>query len=227
MLRKSSLALLPLTLLSIGSWLSAGHPADEVEEFWWPQCDSLPGSRMKCHGGKQWPTVARPCGPSEPFAHRYHTNHYWPNPYRWNDRGSVRARIEACSSSGWMTATTLYEQHFDPETNLINEAGKIHLRWILMHTPSSRRTTFVQAGDAPVVSQTRQASAQAASAEILGEACPIVLRVCQPLGTPAQEVDLIRRAYLSSWPVPRIATQSSGSASSGGGSSLDAGEGGP
>lgn len=231
MLRKSMLALVPLTLLAVGTPVSAldREACDEAGEFWYPECDSVPGSRVKCHSGKQWPPyVARPCGPSEPFMHRYHTAHYWPDPYRWQDRASVRTHLEAQRSAGWMTTTTLYEQHFDPETNELNQAGKVHLRWILLHVPPNRRTTWVQAGETADVSRTRLASVKNATASVFGPEAPaVMLRVCEPYGAPAQEVDLVRRAYLSSWPVPRLPTKSSGQANNLGGKSLDAGEGGP
>jgi hypothetical protein len=232
MLRKSILALLPLVGLSTGTLATADDYDDchdEVAEFWYPENDSLPGSRMRCHAGKTWPGyAARPCAPSEPFIHRYHTAHYWPDPYRWQDRGVVRSSIEAQRAAGWMTATTLYAQHFNPETNELNESGRLHLRWILIHVPHNRRTTWVQAGDVAQVSQMRLASVKSATSEIFGnDRPPVMLRVCEPLGTPAQEIDMVRRAYLSSWPVPRIASKSSGQASNLGGKSLDAGESGP
>lgn len=230
MLRTTLLALLPLVWLSAGSIGFAGSCDDcDPEEFWYPECDSLPGSRMKCHGGKVWPPyVARPTGCSEPCLHRYHTAHYWPDPYRWQDRGSVRAALEAQRSAGWMTATTLYASHFDEETNELNQAGMVHLRWILIHVPPSRRTTWVQAGETAPVSQMRLASVKSAAASIFGnDSPPVMLRVCEQYGGSAQEVDLVRRAYLSSWPVPRIPYKSSGQASNLGGKSLDAGESGP
>jgi hypothetical protein len=223
--------LLPVVLLTVSAVSSATDPCaagDECEEFWYPTHDSPPGSRMKCHAGKIWPDVARPCGPSEPCIHRYHTAHYWPNPYRWQDRGSVRAYLEAQRSAGWMTATTLYESHFDEVTNELNQAGLLHLKWIMIHAPVSRRTTYVQAADSASVNQIRLASVQTAATDLLGNhGCPVMLRVCQQYGAPAQEVDLVRRAYLASWPTPRIPVHSSGQANNLGGKSLDAGEGGP
>jgi len=229
MLRPSIGKLLPLLLLSLPTIVAAGEAWEDCEEFWCPTHDTPAGSRMKCHSGKMWPDVARPCAPSEPCIHRYYTQHYWPNPYRWQDRGSVRAYLEAQRTSGWVTMTTLYESHFDPETNELNDAGRMHLEWIMIHAPQNRRTTFVQADRNSQVNQTRLASVQAAAGEFWGAAsgCPVMLRVCQQYGAPAQEVDLVRRAYLASWPTPRIPTHSSGQASNLGGKSLDAGEGGP
>ena len=200
MRRKISLVLIPLSLLSLAGLLSA-----DDAEFLYPQYDSLPGTRVSYHSGKQWPLAPRPCGPHEPFIHRYHTAHYWPDPYRWQDRASVRAHIAAQSAAGWLTNTTLYDQHFDPETQELNDSGRVHLKWILMFAPPQRRTPWVQVGDSAEISQVRLASAQNEAAAMLGNgAPPIMLRVCQPYGASAQEVDLVRRAYLSSMPVPQI-----------------------
>ena len=200
MLRTASLALVPVSILSLAGVLSAGD-----SEFWCPENDSLPGSRVHYHSGKQWPLAPRPCAPSEPCVHRYHTAHYWPDPYRWQDRDSVRYHFAAQSAAGWMTNATLYDQHFDPETQEINDAGRVHLKWILLYAPPQRRTPWVQAADTPLANQTRLASVQAEAVAIAGNTCPtIALRVCQPYGGSAQEVDLIRRSYLESIPVPRV-----------------------
>lgn len=231
MLRKSILALLPMALFSCSSLAMATDPqcCDCVSEFFYPSHDTLPGVRVECHSGKVWPPYeARLSGCPEPIIHRYHTAHYWPDPYRWNDRSSVRAHLESARGAGWMTATTLYEQHFDPNTNELNEAGRMHIRWIMLHVPANRRATWVQAGDTAQVSQARLASVQVAANRVFGNDCPaVMLRVCEPYGASAQEVDLVRRAYLSSWPVPRLPVKASGTAQNLGGKSLDAGEGGP
>lgn len=216
MLRKASLAIVPAAL----SLLAGVASADS--EFWYPQNDSLPGSRMYYHAGKQWPLEPRPyCIPSEPFIHRYHTAHYWPDPYRWMDRMSVRNHLTAQMNAGWMDNTTLYDQHFDPETQELNDAGRVHLRWVLLYAPPQRRTPWVQAGDEAQSSQTRLASVQNEATAILGGAtCPsIMLRVCQPHGQPAQEVDLVRRSYLTTIPDPRISYVPQNGSSTGGSSS--------
>jgi hypothetical protein len=172
-----------------------------VKDFWGhPQSDTPPGSRMHCKYGKAWPLEARPCGPSEPCIHRYHTAHYWPDPYRWTDRNDVRNILAMQKNNGWITAMTLYDQHFDPATQQLNDSGRIQLRWILLHTPPQRRTTWVQAGENAANSQAH--------------------------GWSAQEADLVRRSYLGSMPQPRLAvTQLSGAAGSSGGSSSGSGGG--
>lgn len=221
--RKAALAVVPVSLLSLAGLLSAGD-----SEFFYPQDDSLPGVRTEYHSGKQWPLAPRPTGCPEPIIHRYHTAHYWPDPYRWQDRSSVRAHVAAQSSAGWLTNTTLYDQHFDPDTQELNDSGRMHLKWIMLYAPPQRRTPWVQAGDSPEISQARLANVQALAAAIAPPQCQpvIMLRICQPYGASAQEVDLVRRAYLSSMPNPRISyTPQNGSSSGGGGGSSMSGQG--
>ncbi len=214
MLLKASLALVPVTLFLLSDMLVAGDA-----EFWYPKYDSLPGSRVHYHSGKQWPLEPRPCAPSEPCVHRYHTAHYWPDPYRWQDRGSVRAHFAAQADAGWLTSTTLYDQHFDAETQTLNDSGRVHLKWILLFAPPQRRLPWVQAGEGAEVNQARLDSAQAEAVALIGPNAPrICVRICQPYGGSAQEVDLIRRSYLESLPVPRIGFQSQTGSSAGGSS---------
>jgi len=223
MLRTASLALVPVSLLSLAGIISAG----DTGEFFNPECDSPPGSRVKFHHGKQWPLEPRLCAPSEPCIHRYHTAHYWPDPYRWQDRGSVRQHFAAQALAGWTTNTTLYDQHFDSETQELNESGRQHLKWILLYAPPSRRCPWVQVADTQEMNQARLASVQAAATAMVGPNCPaIALRVCQPYGGSAQEVDLVRRSYLESIPVPRVSYTPQHGSSTGGGSSTGPGGGG-
>ena len=223
MYRKAALAIIPVSLLSLAGLLSA-----DDAEFFYPQNDSLPGVRTEYHSGKQWPLAPRPVGCPEPGIHRYHTAHYWPDPYRWQDRSSVRAHINAQSAAGWLTNTTLYDQHFIPETQELNDAGRMHLKWILLYAPPQRRQPWVQAGDSPEMSQARLANVQMMAASLAPQCHPtIMLRLCQPYGASAQEVDLVRRAYLSSMPDPRISyTPQNGSSTGGSAGSSSSGQGG-
>lgn len=195
------------------------HAQEYVKDFWGhPQSDTPPGTRAECKYGKLWPLSPRPCGPSEPCIHRYHTAHYWPDPYRWDDRNNIRCILELQKSNGWIAATTLYEQHFDAVSQQLNDSGRSHLRWIVLHTPANRRTVWVQTGENAAVSQTRLVGVQAEVTNIVGtDAPPVMLRVCQAQGWSAQEADLVRRSYLGSTPVPRLPVTSPGG--TGGGSS--------
>lgn len=213
----------PLLVLGIGSSVFA----DGWFRWFKSEEQTLPGARQKYHSGKHWPPDARPCGPCEPFVHQYHTAHYWPDPYRYQDRGLVRGVLATQVNNGWTSATTLYEQHFDPETNQLNEAGRLHLRWIMLHTPADRRVAWVAAGNSEAVTQTRLSNAQSEAAVIGGPGCaPVMVRVCQNYGRSAHDVDLINRSYLESVPKPRLPvplTGGGGNSNGGGGSESGSG----
>lgn len=120
--------------------------------------------------------------------------------------------------NGWAQATTLCAYHFDEESHQLNDAGRVHLRWILENAPLDHRTVYVQAGPYAQISDARHAAVQNESTLIAGHGATQV--VVQPMavpGRPANEVDAIRRTELQSMPRPRLGLQSTGqsSASSG------------
>lgn len=185
---------------------SAGERWNKVKRMWSTPYPVPEGSRMHEHSGKQWPPYPRPVGEPEPFMHRYHSVHYWPYPYRDEDRCVVRSALDQQTQAGWIAATTLYDSNFDAETHELNHAGRYHLRWIIQHAPPSRRSAFVATADTPAHSQTRLASVQSEAAVIAagGQVPPIMLRTCQSVGTSAEIVDRVHRNYIDSTPTPRL-----------------------
>jgi hypothetical protein len=177
------------------------------------------GSRQVCKKGKLWPPKPRPVGPPQQFSHRYHAAHYWPLPYICQDRAYVREVVNTQVANGWTQETTLYEYHFEPETQILTHAGLMHLRWILLETPPERRVAFVQAAWDEPTSQARLENVRAAAFEMVGqEVCPpVMLRVAEPTGTPAEYVDSIQRAIRDSLPEPRIQYQALPTGGAGGG----------
>ena len=217
LLPKSAFALIPLAVLSLSSWAVAEN---RFTRWWSSDEDNPPGVREEIHSGRKWPLEPRPTGPKEPYVQQYHDVHYWPDPYRWHDRNSVRTLLTAQQNNGWITATTLYEQHFDHETQEINEAGRVYLRWILLHAPPERRMAWVATGNTMQITQRRMESVQAEAVNITGGDTPLIYpRVCLPVYNSAADVDMIRRSYLGSIPAPRIPYVPLNGGSSGGGSS--------
>lgn len=182
---------------------------DEQRASFYEERSSDPvGARQYSYKGKEWPPYQRPTGPAQLPVHIYHAAHYWPHPYVCSDRQSVRDYTNAQEEAGWISETTLYDYHFDRDQQVLNRAGLIHLRWILENAPESRRTVFVQVGANNGASQLRMVNVQTELAEMLpsGSIPPVMLRVTQPLGRPALEVDKIQRSEIDSQPVPRIST---------------------
>lgn len=203
----ASLAIPASGLAGDDGWFESREERISRREREWAEKASRPvGARQRYWFGKVWPPKPRPVGPNQPMVHRYHAAHYWPLPYVCDDRAYIRELTERQTASGWVTATTLYEYHFDPETNELNRAGEIQLRWILENTPVKYRVTFVQNCGDNAFNETRLQSVQLASGNMLGTegAPPVMLRVTSPLGRPASEIVNIHRADLESMPDPRI-----------------------
>ena len=117
----------------------------------------------------------------------------------------VRALSAAQTSNGWVTMTTLYDYHFD-DSQLLNESGRMQLRWILENAPARHRYAFVQAGIDNATSQSRVVAVKNEATLLVGadQAPPVLLRVTSPLGRPAEEVDEIRRMERKTMVNPRI-----------------------
>lgn len=211
----------PVMCLAVVSTLSAGERWERVKRSWSTPYPVAEGSRMHEHSGKQWPPFARPVGEPEPYMHRYHSAHYWPHPYQQEDRSVVRDALDQQTQAGWVAATTLFDQYFDAETNELNQAGRVHLRWIMQYAPPSRRSAYVATADSPAHSQVRLASVQSEATVIAagGQIPSITLRTCQSVGTSAEIVNRVHRNFIESTPTPRLPLTGAASSSSGGGSS--------
>lgn len=198
-----------------------GCPHCEMDhDEWEAYTASLPvGSRQKCKHGKRWPPFPRSTEPQQTFWQQYHNAHYWPYPYNIQDRAIVQDIISQHAANGWRSATTLFDYHFDPQTHQLNSSGKQQLQWIVNYAPSQHRRAYIAATPDKVISDARIATTQAEVANLLGDdaAVPVLLRVADPIGRPAFEVDLYQRALRDNIITPRIEYVAP-TASSGGGS---------
>jgi|SaaInlStandDraft_1057018.scaffolds.fasta_scaffold90819_1 hypothetical protein len=169
------------------------------------------GQRQKCYKGKMWPAEPRPTGPKPHMIHRFHAAHYWPYPYDVWSRNSVNNMIDAHQQKGWQDATTVYEYHFDTDSNELTDAGNMHIKWILENAPIQYRTLYLQTSAKAGSNDLRMAAVtQVAGRLTAGEQPPsVVFRNTTAYGRPAQEVDSIRRGELQSQPLPRITYPSS------------------
>lgn len=164
------------------------------------------GTRQVCRHDRLWPPYPRPTGERMGCIEAYHAAHYWPWPYVCWDRQSVMDYSSIQVANGWITEATLYDYHFDPETQVLNQAGLMHLRWILECVPPDRRCAWVQATTESAMSQQRLANVRNQMIALVGQenAPPVMLRVETPYGRPAGEIDTIRRSFMSTMPAPRI-----------------------
>lgn len=212
-------------LLTAPAWSQAGWPFSSDDgpprgtpEWYEMRAADPVGAPQKYHWGKFWPPRPRPTGPGQTFIHKYHTAHYWPYPYIFEDRAAVESAFQMQAERGWEACSTLYDYHFDPSTHQINAAGRKHLRWILATAPEGLRQTYVAMAEDPAYNGVRLQTAQQA-AELLvgvGNAPPLELRYAAPAGRPSNEVQAIHEGRLKNMPQPVIQyTPVSGGGSSG------------
>ena len=199
MRRNTWAALAAVACLSTAA-VQAGWPfsSDEgprrgTDEWYAMHADDPVGERQVYKFGKLWPPKPRPTGPKQLFIHKYHTQKYWPYPYVTGDRAAVRGVWQSQVDNGWQMATTLYEYHFDPETNALNSAGERQLQWILQSAPADQRQLYVQSMNDSVANQLRVANVQMAATNLAGADAvgPVALRVTHAAGRPAEEVNWI------------------------------------
>lgn len=210
-----------LLLVVLAAWPRVAQSQDDAGYYeaapkrwsaaWYAEEASTPiGSRQWFRFGKSWPPWPRPTGKRPQFTAVFHAAHYWPHPYSCQDQHYVRSIIDQQVSNGWVTATTLYDYHFDREKHELTQAGLLRLRWILDNAPANHRQIYVQHARVAVAQQIRMASVQTAAAEFTGQGNlpPIVSRITTPLGRPAAEIVDIQQALENSVPIPRISPPS-------------------
>ncbi len=179
--------------------------AEKEAEYAERACDPI-GARQVTKHGKEWPPFPRPTGPANLPSHLYHAAHYWPHPYNCQDREYVRSLSAAQVNNGWVTMNTLYDYHFEPDTQQLNASGRMQVRWILENAPARHRYVFVQAAADQSESEARAAMAKNEAIALVGEAQvpQVLVRVTSPVGRPAEELDVIRRLERESTLKPRI-----------------------
>ncbi|MEZ6064720.1 MAG: hypothetical protein R3B90_03200 [Planctomycetaceae bacterium] len=206
----TTLAAWPASSTQAGWPFSAEGPKRGTDEWYEMHAGDPVGQRQVYKFGKTWPIRPRPVGDPAPLVHQYHHNQYWPYPYQCADRASVEQFKHQQIANGWEEATTLYDFHFDMETQQLNSAGRERLNYILTKVPPEFRTAYVQASlKESSVTGARVSAVEQELAAVLGQGQmpPIMPRVTQPVGMPSANVNAIfqyRRDNLS--PPPTLST---------------------
>jgi hypothetical protein len=145
----------------------------------------------------------------------------WPEPFASGDRVAARTPFVTMVSNGWRRQNMLGENHFDPATGELTEAGRQKVRWILITGPQQHRVIYVHAGQTEEQTSARMAIVQQLASQITPNNLPPVMSTTiADDGWPATEVGAISRKYHSTLPTPRLPPPSSSSAGgSSGGSS--------
>jgi len=156
----------------------------------------------------------------------FYRNNSWPEPFLTADKMAVRLPYCIQTDNGWKMQNTVGTYLFDRDTQQINQAGELLVKWIITQAPINRRAVFVLKGDNAQDTNNRVQSVQRTMAKY-GCVVPVLLTDCEPVGWSAAYIDTITQRYDATIPSPRLpARQSSGGGSGGGGSGQGGGGGG-
>jgi hypothetical protein len=161
-------------------------------------------------------------GKWQTFWERVHTDFYrnntWPEPFLSADRAAAREPWCIQADNGWKMQNTIGTYLFDRETQRLNQAGELLVRWIVTQAPHHRRVVFVLKADTADATAARVESVQQAVARFAsGHPYPVLLTETEPSGWSAAHVDSITQQFNSTIPAPRLPADTGGA--SGGSSS--------
>lgn len=160
------------------------------------------------------------------FWHRVHVDfcrmNSWPEPFQTADRAAAREPWCIQTDNGWKMQNTIGTYLFDPETQRLNQAGELLVKWIATQAPHHRRAVFVLRGDTPEATIARSESVQAAVAKYsntgCGCNCPVLLTCTEPPGWSAAYIDSITQQFNATIPAPRLPAADGGGGGASGGS---------
>jgi uncharacterized membrane protein YgcG len=158
----------------------------------------------------------------------FYRNNTWPEPFQTADRLAAREPWCIQADNGWKMQNTIGTFLYDRETQRLNQAGELLVRWIVTQAPHHRRVVFVLKADTADATKTRVESVQQAVAKYAsGHVCPVVLTDCEPNGWSAQYIDSITQQFNNTIPAPRLPSAGGGASgiSNGGGSGSGGGGG--
>lgn len=136
----------------------------------------------------------------------FRRNNCWPKPFPPAARDAVRQPFYNMIDNGWRQQNLISQYHFNNETNLLTEAGKVKVRSIITELPQARRVLFVQRDANSDVTLARVDAVQQEASRVAGSGpLPQVLETSiTPKGTPAHYVDAVDTRYLEGLPSPHL-----------------------
>ncbi len=134
----------------------------------------------------------------------------WPKPFNSSARSSVRSPMALMTNNGWRFQNMLGKYYFDEHTNVLTEAGRLKVLWIMTQAPRHRRSVYVYKGNTAEVAAARMESVRQYVAVLIpdGQVPPVFESNTPPLGQPASYIDSVSKKWTESMPDPRLPSAS-------------------
>jgi hypothetical protein len=110
------------------------------------------------------------------------------------------------ADNGWKLQHTFSHHLFEPETNVLNYAGRVKMQHILTQVPPHRRQVYVLEGQNPQETTNRVASVYETIAQIAPgmPPCAVLTTKIEPPGGSGAYWDYLDQSYRLSLPPPRL-----------------------
>jgi hypothetical protein len=140
-------------------------------------------------------------------------NDAWPKPFACHDRMAYFAVWDPMINQGYASHCILSQDHFQPENNELNEAGKRKIASIMQNLPTERRQLWIVRDPTSSISQARLENVNEIVQTFYGQSAlhtTIAFTDRQPATISGGQADAISKRQLEGMPVPVIPIVSSG-----------------
>ncbi len=134
----------------------------------------------------------------------WNRNNCWPEPFVQQDANRICEHFSIQIANGWQRQNTLSEVYFDPDTQMLNEAGRRKVWTIMNTTPEPYRTIYVVQAMAPDIHERRVDSVQKVASgwsdeSVMPQVIPVKIT---PRAWSAEYIDAIDRKVQTAMPDP-------------------------
>ena len=133
-------------------------------------------------------------------------NDAWPKPFMCYDRQAYHSIFAVMTQRGWQCECTLTSEHFTPETQEHNRAGKSKIAGIMNNLPEVARQVYVFQDSTAEVANSRLANVRAEIQESFTAlpAPQLALTTYTPHGMNGALVEDVQKRFIEGLPAPAV-----------------------
>jgi hypothetical protein len=136
----------------------------------------------------------------------YQRNDAWPKPFQCYDRQAYHSIFAVMTQRGWQCECTLTSDHFDPQTQELNRAGKAKIQGIMTNLPEVARQVHIYQDSTPEVAKARMENVRAEiQTSFMSSAEPqLAITLYKPHGMNGSLVEDVQKRFVENLPDPAV-----------------------